>query len=132
MSITERDVILRAIKQIADALATIAGLRRSGQADAALVEAERTAQRILGPMAAMVESLDPSSAAMLLAEPDKIRAYALLVAERAAVHRALGDQPAAQRDRLRALEILAHWMKLTGGVDDEVRAALEGLRDAAG
>jgi hypothetical protein len=130
MSITERDFILRAIQQIGQSLARIAGLRRSGKADVALMETQQTSGSILGPMAAMVERLDPSSAVMLLAEPKKIRAYGLLVAERSAVHEALGDTAAAQRDRVRAIEILAQWMKKTGTLDDDVRTAIEQLRDA--
>lgn len=129
MSITERDVILRAIQQIGDALARIAGLRRSGQADTALVEVNQTSGRILGPMASMVEKLDPQSAVMLLAEPDKIRAYGLLVAERSAVQRELGNTTAAQQDRLRAIDILSSWTKKSGAMDDDVREAFERLRD---
>ena len=129
MSITERDVILRAIKQIGEALARIAGLRRSGQADTALAEADQLSGRILGPMALMVERLDPQSAAMLLGDPDKIRAYGLLVAERSAVHKTLGNATAAQHDRIRAIEILALWTKQSGVLDDDVREAFEMLRD---
>jgi hypothetical protein len=131
MSITERDFILRAIQQIGEALARIAGMRRSGRAEAALMEAQQTAAGILGPMASMVEGLDAQSATMLLAQPNKIRAYGLLVAERSAVHDALGDKSAALHDRLRALELLVAWMKMSGNLDDEVRAALEGLRDGS-
>lgn len=129
MSITERDVILRAIQQIGDALARIAGARRSGQADVALLDARETSGRILGPMAAMVERLDPSSAVMLLAEPEKIRAYGLLVAERSAVYKALGQADSAQRDRVRAIEVLSLWARKTQAMDDDVRGAIETLRD---
>lgn len=134
MSIAERDFILRAIQQIGEALARIAGLRRSGQADVALLQVQQTLGSILGPMLSMIERLDASSAALMLSDPAKIRAYGLLIAERSAVQRALGNEAAAGNDRLRALQILGVWLQRQASgatpIDDDVQAALQSLRDA--
>ena len=129
MSVTEKDFILRMIKQIGDTIARIAGLRAGGQIDQALLMVQESVDGILGPMAQMIESLDAASAAMLLESPDRIRAYGLLVAERAITRRAAGDVARAPKDRLRAIELLSAWTQKTSSMDDDVRHALEQLRD---
>jgi hypothetical protein len=129
MSITERDFILRAIRQIGDALSRMRGFRKSEQLDDAWDEAQRTTAAILGPSASMIERLDPSSAILLLGDPARVRAYGLVVAERSTLQAARGNEREARMDRIRALEILAAWMKATEAMDDDVLFALEQLRD---
>ena len=129
MSVTEKDFILRAIKQIGDTIARIAGLRAGGQNDEALLMVQESVDGILGPMAKMIEGLDAASAAMLLESPDRIRAYGLLVAERAITRSAAGDVARAPKDRLRAIELLSAWTQKTSSMDGDVRHALEQLRD---
>lgn len=129
MSITERDTILRAIRQIGDALARMRGFRKAEQLDKAWDESQRTTAAILGPSASMIESLAPSSAVLLLGDPARVRAYGLVVAERSSLHAARGNKRAARMDRVRALEILAAWMKTTEAMDDDVRFALEQMQD---
>lgn len=127
MSITERDVILRAIKQKDDTLARISALRRSGKAELALQEFTNATGSILGPLLATVETFDPCSTVMLLSEPDKVRAHGLLVAERSAIHCTLGNQRLAQVDWLHTVKILSHRMRGSDAIDDDVCTALEDL-----
>ena len=78
----------------------------------------------------MVERLDPQSAAMLLGDPDKIRAYGLLVAERSAVHKNTRQRNGSgNMTESVPSKILALSTKQSGVLDDDVREAFEMLRD---
>lgn len=127
MSITERDLLLRMIQQLGDSIAKIIGLRTGGQPDEALVLLQQTTDGILGPMAGMIDQVDSASAAMLLASPQKVRAYAWLVDERAKIRAAQGDDARARADERRALDLLLLSLKDPGDVPDDVRAAIDAL-----
>jgi hypothetical protein len=92
-----RDYIERLIARAAEALAQIARLIASGQFDPALELVRRTAAEVLGPMAPVLERLDPASAAGLAGryEIDRIRLYAALTCEEGAIHEARRDEARA-------------------------------------
>ena len=105
MSIARKDWLRRLIEQLAQALATIAGLRRSGQlveAEMALKQAER---ELLGPLARDAERLDSESLKQLLSADERVRLYAELLIERAELRSLRGDLAGAALDRLRAAEL---------------------------
>lgn len=132
MSIQERDVILRMIRQLGEAIARVAGLRRQGRTDEASLLLQQTADGVLGPMSSMIDRLDAASAAMLLGSKPKIRAYASILEERAHIAQARSDESASRTARLRALEL---WLRSAADerpVPDEVRdhaIALSGSAD---
>ncbi len=127
MSIQERDFLMRMIQQLADALARIAGLRGAGRTPEALLLLQQTTDGVFGPMARMLEQVDSASAAMLLASPQKIRAYASLLDERARIHAAQGENARARADERRALDLFLLSLRAPAEIPDDVRAAIDAL-----
>lgn len=128
MSIGRRDYILRMIEQIAESLARIAGLRKGGDLDEAARLLGETADGIFGSMRSALDRLDAASAARLLSTREKIRAYAALTAEGAAIHEARGDAAKARVKRRRALELYLEAQQGEPIVDPRTRAAIDALR----
>jgi hypothetical protein len=92
VSISERDYILRMIERLGAFLARIMGARRAGDLELARREVGAAMGALFGPLAEMVEKVDAESAASLLGDPEKIRAYASLLAERAAIDDSRADE----------------------------------------
>ena len=105
MSLRQRDYILRMIEQLAQALGAMAGLRKAGKHDEAAQLWQSTADGLFGPLLSMLEQLDPTSAALLIGDRDKLVAYAALVAERGDLSQARGGQRQAATEHRRALEL---------------------------
>lgn len=128
MSIARRDYILRLIEQFAEVLARIMGLRKSGKLDEAQKLANETADGIFGSLRAMIDQVDPSTAAGLLGARDKIAVYAALTAEEAEIAALRGDGRRAQTRRRRALELYLEASRL-GELDAHSLADVEVLRN---
>ncbi len=77
------DYLLRQLKALAATLARIAGLRLSGEFDAAGAELERGYRALLGAEADLVRRVDPSTAGALLGRAERLLLYARLVREEA-------------------------------------------------
>jgi hypothetical protein len=107
--VIERDYILRLIKQVVEAVALILRLSRSGRFGAALEVVRQTIALVLGPDHALLERMDPASVVNFVGkfELDRVRLYAVLLAEEGAVHELRGDADRANRCRRRALELYA-------------------------
>jgi hypothetical protein len=127
MSIVRRDYILRLIEQFAELLGRIIGLRKAGKLDEAEKLASETADGIFGPLRAMIDRVDPSSAAALLGSREKIAVYAALTAEEAEIAASKGNARKAQTSRRRALELFLEASRM-GSLDGASRANLESLR----
>jgi len=102
----QRDVVLRWIEEISRVIRRL--LHGPGEADlgqaAALID--DASARLLGPLAMLVPRIEPASASDLLHDPDRIYAYAQLLALQAAVEQASGAGAHAT-SRSRALAFAA-------------------------
>ncbi|HEU4749292.1 MAG TPA: hypothetical protein VFS56_12380 [Gemmatimonadaceae bacterium] len=96
MSSQREDYLLRLIRQVAEALRR---LREALSAEAAPAEIERDAGaaigELLGPRHGLLSSLDPVSAASLIADPRRVSLWSDLIRVQAAARRRLGDEPGA-------------------------------------
>jgi hypothetical protein len=101
-----RDFVMRMIKQLADALARAMKLRREKKLDEALQALGDVTDQILGVPRPILDSLDPKSAAAMLANPFKVRIYARIVAEEAELAAARGLPADTLRARATALATL--------------------------
>lgn len=132
MSIAQRDYILRMIEQLGDFLARIAGAKREQKLEVALDEIGAALGALFGPLLGTLEALDTEGAATLLSTPEKVRAYAILTAERADVIALKGEARRARSLHLRALELHLE-ASLRGPLPDErAREAILELCDKAG
>jgi len=85
---------LRQIKQLADALARIAGLRLEGNVDGAIEHAERAWDDLVGRPRGLVDIVDTATLVAMLREPARIRAAAQLLVEEGRAREAKHDMRA--------------------------------------
>src|SRR5487761_978596 len=107
MSAVQRDYIERQIELVAQAIAQIVDMLRSGQYDPALIIVRKTYEAVLGPLQPVLERLDAASAVELLGpfESDRLRMYAALLSEEGTIHELRGEAARAQQCFGRALEL---------------------------
>ena len=107
MSAVQRDYIERQIEQMAQAIAQIVELVRSGQFDPALIVVRKTYEAVLGPLQPVLERLDAASAVELLGafESDRLRMYAALLSEEGTIHELRGEAAPAQQCFGRSLDL---------------------------
>ena len=107
MSAVQRDYIERQIEQVAQAIAQIVELVRTGQFDPALIVVRKTYEAVLGPLQPVLERLDAASAVELLGafESDRLRMYAALLSEEGTIYELRGDAARAHQCFGRALEL---------------------------
>jgi hypothetical protein len=105
MSLQRKDYIQRLIEQLAEALAAVSGLRKQGKRDEAALLLKSTEDGIFGPMRSILETVDARSAAGLLGDPARIKAYAAIVAEKGEMET---DERRARAHFRRALDLYAH------------------------
>jgi hypothetical protein len=122
------DYIIRLIKQLADAIARIAGLRQRGDYVQAQHEVDHAWTDVLGVPRELVDATDPATLASLLREPDKMRVAAQLLAEEARVMTAKGDPLDASVLRARARELYLE-ARTRDPRDDDDSALLELSRE---
>lgn len=128
----QNDYIMRIIEQLGRALAKITGLMSAGEHQRALAEL-RSAYDLLGIDGHLLDVMSEARLAELLDHPEKIRAAAKLAVTEADIRQAQGDDRAAKRCTLRALELYveAHRRDQSDAdtqVIDELRARLFGSR----
>src|SRR4051812_18237910 len=104
-SVVERDFIERMIRQLAEALARALGLRRREQYDEAVQELHGAYPGLFGLEAGPLLMLDSTSAAELLGDPWRIRAFAQLLDEEAQLRALQRDEGLAAYRRQHALEL---------------------------
>lgn len=122
------DYIHRLIRQLADALAKLAGLRKAGDYDTALDGCARTWDDLLEVPRELVDVTDTPTLAGMLREPDKIRAAAKILVEEGHALKGKGDPLTAAVRYRKALELFLEARALAPSPDDEA-AILELGRD---
>ena len=101
----QRDIVLRWIEELGRLIARLLRRGAAGDLDLAREEIERATADLLGSLAPLVPQLDTGSAAALLADPDRIFAWAQLVELGGLVAEAQGNATAGASARTRALEL---------------------------
>jgi hypothetical protein len=98
---------MRMIEQCAAAIAEIAALIHAGEFDLALIVVRKTSDLVLGNLGPVFERLDAASLVDLMGkhELDRVRMYAALLAEEAAIREIRGEMPRAQYCFSRALDL---------------------------
>jgi len=95
----EQDYILRLARQLAEVVARILGLGRTGQLADALAVAERAYGDLLGLPAGLIDRIDAATLLGLLRSPDEAHALIDLLEAEAVVLEASGDTARAARRR---------------------------------
>ncbi len=129
MALRQRDYILRMIEQLAEAMARIVGARKAGDLHQARQLLRETADGLFGPLCGMLEKVDAASAAMLLADGEKIRAYAALVVEEANILEQEGELGRAKSLRRRALDLYLEAVAKKATLRESDHAAMRRLRE---
>jgi hypothetical protein len=112
------DWIMRLIRQFAEALARIAGLRNAGNFREAQDAADRLYEE-LGIPRALTEVVDTPTLAGMLRTPDKIRCAAMLLWEEGHLCKAQGDPLHAHRKYKRAHELFLEARAIDPQPDDD-------------
>ena len=99
---TQRDVVLRWIEQIAKVVARLLNGPGPGDLDLAADQVDEAIVFHLGPLHSLVQRMEVSTAADLVHDPDRLFGYAQLLSLRAAVEQARGESRSAETS-LRAL-----------------------------
>ena len=110
----EDDFILRAVRQLVEAIAKIARLNERAEHDRALAEAEQAWSELLDLPAGLAGAVDSRTLAGMLREPDRIRLAAQLQREQARALAGKGDPRGAEVQSRRALELLLEARALAG------------------
>jgi hypothetical protein len=128
MAMLERDYVLRLIQLLAQAVARIFGLKRAGKLEEALEAVGLTLDEIFGTLRMTLDAIDPQTASMLLADRERLEAYALLTAEEASILELMGDATRAQSGYFRALSLYLEMAIREPKIGEEASAAIVGLR----
>ena len=113
------DYLIRMFKQFAEAIAALAGLRRSGKHQEALAAADRIHGELLTAPREMTDLLDTPALAQLLGRPDKMRAAAMLYWEEGNIYRAKGDALTAHLRFKRAFELVLEARAIEPSPEDD-------------
>lgn len=106
MRTTSRDdYLMRLIQQMVQLMMHIAGLKQAGEFEEAQKEIDHATRTLLGPAADTLILLDPSTAAQILGDPDRVLTWATILCEQADVQRLQGRVPQADTTRGRALAL---------------------------
>jgi len=103
--VLREDYLERMIRQLAEAIARIAGWTANGKLEDAIRETDRAWDELLDVPRDLVDRLDGPTLAQLLGEPAKMRVAAELLAAEARVHQAKGNPVHALLCNRRALEL---------------------------
>jgi hypothetical protein len=93
----QRDYILRAIEAFAKAVAAIVALRKEGQVETAHHELDRAARGLIGADLSLIDAVGLEAVLAQLDGKEKVEQLAILLAERAEVERAGGNESGAAR-----------------------------------
>jgi hypothetical protein len=97
--VTQRDVVLRWIEQIAKVVARLLNGPGQGDLDLAADQVEEAIVFHLGPLHSLMPRMDVRTAADLVHDADRLFGYAQLLALRAAVEQARGEPGFAETSR---------------------------------
>lgn len=100
----QRDLVLRWIEQLGRLVARLVGLGGKAELASARDQVAEATINLLGPLSLLVPRLETTSAAELLADPDRIFGYAQLLDLDGAISEGMGERDAAVDSRRRALE----------------------------
>jgi hypothetical protein len=112
------DWLIRLIRQFAEAIARLAGLRKAGQFQQALDAADRLYDE-LGIPRDLVDVVDTPTLASMLRWPDKMRAAAMLLWEEGYIYKAKGDPLTAFAKHRRAHELFLEARAVEPQPDDD-------------
>jgi len=101
-------------------LLRVAGLKQAGQYEEALSEIDHATRTLLGPAADTLMLLDPSTAAGVFGDPDRVLIWAKLLAEQAEIRELQGNSRDAATARKRAIDLARESLNL--GVSDRLDA----------
>ena len=93
----QRDLILRLVEAVAQAIAGVAALRRKGAYQEARLELGKAAGKLFGLDLGLVALLGPGAVVAQLGHPGKVAPLADLLEERAEIERADGHAAEAAR-----------------------------------
>jgi hypothetical protein len=113
------DYLIRLIKQLAEALRRIMGLRERGEYEAALLASGQLYDELTTVPRSMTDALDSPSFARILGGADKIRAAAMLFWEEGKIYAAKGDPITAQARYRRAHELFLEARAIEPAADDD-------------
>jgi hypothetical protein len=105
MGLVERDFIMRLVKQLAEVLARAMKLKMAKKDEEAAEVLESGCLSLLGIDWKTLAWVDSKSAAQLLKEPARIRAFATLLEERAKFHADAGEDAQARAKFQHAFEM---------------------------
>ena len=105
VSIVERDFIIRLVKQLAELLARAMKLKSAKKDDEAAEVIESGCLSLLGIDWKTLAWVDSASAAQLLKDPARIRAFAALLEQRAHFHAEAGEAGEARSKYQHAFEM---------------------------
>lgn len=114
------DYIMRMIRQLADALARITGLRTAGRPDDALEECDRTYDG-LGVPGELVARLDTATLASMLRHAETMRAVAQVCCEEARIYEGKGDPMTAFARWRTAHELILEARAIDPQPEDDTR-----------
>lgn len=120
----QSDYLLRLIEQTMRVLLRLA---RIGRVDDALRELDDAVAALLGDLAEIVPRLDAATAAHVMGDPDRVSAWALLLAKRAEAERLRGEAGAAEALERRAVELVLEVRPRVRRLRAEVEALLAAL-----
>jgi len=95
----QRDLVLRWIEQLGRLVARLVGLGGKAELGAARDQVAEATINLLGPLSLLVPRLETSSAAELLADPDRIFGYAQLLDLDGTISEGMGEKDAATESR---------------------------------
>ncbi len=93
------DYVMRMVRQLAAAIARIAGLRNIGRDEEALAEIERVWGELFGLPPGLLDSMSPEALEAFLGAPEKTRLVAELLRHEADLLERRGDSARAARKR---------------------------------
>lgn len=126
--VSDKDFIVRLAQELGTLLSAVLGLRKAGRQPEALERIAESGDDLLGVPRMVLDSLDSSGAARMLADPNRTRIYARLLREEADILREMRRSDAVLRRR--SAEILIEATRMKGGARPEDRAELLALGDA--
>jgi len=103
----QKDYVLRAIEAFARAVAAVVTLRREGQTEQARHQLDEAARGLIGADLGLIEAVGLEAVAARVDGRENLARLATLLAERAEVERASGDEAAAARWGARAATLQA-------------------------
>jgi hypothetical protein len=124
---SQDDYLIRIIQQMVQVLLRIAGLKQAGEFDVALHEIDCVTRTLLGPRADALVLLDPTTAAQVIGDPERVLAWARLTSEQAEVHQLQGDRASAERATKRALGLAREAVRLGVWETNSAESLVEGL-----